>query len=107
MGVQVPRGAPIMFNFSQEIDGKWFKIVAWGHKSNMIQLNADEDGVLWLPEDPIEAARLLRKAADIIETKLAPIIKEYKRLYLCRENEIQERLITFPPLARLQPLRPF
>jgi hypothetical protein len=69
-----------MFKFEQEIDGKWFKIVSWGHKTHHIQLDSDDDGVVWLPDDPAEAARLLRKAADIIDTKLAPVIERYKSL---------------------------
>jgi hypothetical protein len=68
-----------MFKFNKQIEGKWFEIVAWGHKSNMIQLNGgDDDGVVWLPEDPNEAARLLRQAADIIENELGSIISSYK-----------------------------
>lgn len=68
-----------MYRFNKHVDGNWFEIVAWGHKSDMLQLNGGDDPVLWLPEDPIKAAQLLRQAADIIEHELAPIIEEYKR----------------------------
>ena len=68
-----------MYKFNKHVEGKWFEIVAWGHKSNMLQLNPGlDDSVVWLPEDPKEAARLLRQAADIIENELGPIIEQYK-----------------------------
>jgi hypothetical protein len=67
-----------MWNFKKQVSGKWFEIVAWGHKSNMIQLNGGDDPVIWLPENPREAARLLREAADIIENELLPVIENYK-----------------------------
>jgi hypothetical protein len=68
-----------MFKFNKQIEGKWFEIVSWGHTSNMIQLNSEDDGVIWLPDDPKQAAELLRKAADIIEKELVPVIENYKK----------------------------
>jgi hypothetical protein len=54
-----------------EMEGKWFRIVAWGQeKSPMLQLRTEEDGVIWLPDNPKKAAKLLRDAADMIEQKL-------------------------------------